>query len=238
MHRFFTDDIQNNMACIYGEDVKHISRVLRLQIGESVEICDGKGSVAIGSIQSIGSTSVSVCVSDFMPCSSEPNCKITLYQGLPKSGKMETIIQKCVELGIHALVPLFSKRCVVQPRESFQNRIERWQRVSFEAAKQSKRGKIPSVDPLVKITDIPVSDYDLVLVAYELEQNKTLKEVLHSGSFRSIALVIGPEGGFEDSEVFALTEKGACSVTLGARILRTETAGMAMLAQVLYEVEG
>ena len=238
MHRFFTNEIQQNIAVIRGEDVKHITRVLRLQLDEEIQICDGNGKEGIATILSLESDRVTVSVSDFHPSASEPECKVTLYQGLPKTGKMETIIQKCVELGIETIVPMLSKRCVVQPKESFQNRITRWQRVSLEAAKQSKRGKIPTIQPLIKCSDLPVKDYDLVLVAYELEQSQSLKEILKNGRYKSIALVIGPEGGFEESEISDLIASGARSVSLGARILRTETAGMAMLAQVLYEVEG
>lgn len=237
MHRFFTNEIEQNYVTIRGEDVKHISRVLRLRLGESVQICDGNGNECIGELSEIAQDCVKVRTGQWQAGKSEPTCKVTLFQGLPKSGKMELILQKCVELGIDSVVPMLCDRCVVQPKESFSNRLDRWQRVALEAAKQSKRCRIPEVRPLIKLKRLPVAEYDLVLVAYEEEHILTLKQALRSNAARKIAIVIGPEGGLEPYEVEHLKEQGAVPVTLGARILRTETAGMAMLAQILYEVE-
>lgn len=237
MHRFFTKEIEPDSATIRGEDVRHISRVLRLHLKDSVQICDGNGKECIGELSEITQDYVKVRIGPWSVGKSEPICKVTLFQGLPKSGKMELILQKCVELGIDAVVPMLCDRCVVQPKESFSNRLDRWQRVASEAAKQSKRCRIPEVRPLVKLNSIPVSEYDLVLIAYEEEHVLTLKQALRSKPAAKIAIVIGPEGGLEPQEVTYLKERGAVPVTLGARILRTETAGMAMLAQILYEVE-
>ena len=149
----------------------------------------------------------------------------------------ETIVQKCVELGVYSVVPMLTQYCVVQPKESFSGRIERWQRVAEEAAKQSRRGIIPQILPLVRLESASFLDYDLVLLAYENERATTLKQTLTGFLGKRIAMLIGPEGGFSEEEVNRLTERGAKSVSLGKRILRTETAGMAMLAQILYEVE-
>ena len=132
---------------------------------------------------------------------------------------------------------MLTERCVVQPKESFSGRIERWQRVSEEAAKQSRRGYIPKVAALSKLSDLTFGKYDLFLVAYENENMTTLKSVLRSFSGNSAAVLIGPEGGFSESEIALLKSRGVVSVTLGNRILRTETAGMTLLAQFLYEVE-
>ena len=237
MHRFFIKEPIADTVTLRGEDVKHISRVLRLRDGDAITLCDGRGSECVAKIESITKDAVCCRCTAPIPCAGEPRTKVTIYQGLPKTGKMETIVQKCVELGVDRVVPMLTDRCVVQPKESFQSRIERWQRVSEEAAKQSQRGTIPIIEPLVVLKRVDLSQYDLALVAYENEQTVSLKEALKAFSGTKIALLIGPEGGFEQAEIEHLVREGAQSVSLGTRILRTETAGMAMLAQVLYEVE-
>lgn len=237
MHRFFVKQSIGNSITITGEDVKHISRVLRLAPGDEITLCDGRGSECLAVIRSIGKDAVECDCGETVPCKSEPSVSVTLYQGLPKTGKMETIAQKCVELGVSEIVPMLSRYCVVQPKESFSGRIERWQRVCEEAAKQSRRGMIPQVLPLVKTERIDLSGYDLALVAYENEQTVSLKAALAGFGGKHIAILIGPEGGFAEEEIRLLCERGAKSVSLGSRILRTETAGMAMLAQIMYEVE-
>ena len=236
MHRFFVEQI-NPVTKVTGDDVKHITRVLRLQKGDVVTLCDGKGFECQATITECDKNAVIFLCDQMIPSQSEPHTKITLFQGLPKSGKMELIIQKCVELGVYEIVPALTERCVVQPKESFSGRIERWQRVSEEAAKQSRRGYIPKVAALNKLSDLAFEKYDLVLVAYENETMTTLKSVLRSFSGNSAAVLIGPEGGFSESEIALLKTRGVVSVTLGNRILRTETAGMTLLAQFLYEVE-
>jgi 16S rRNA (uracil1498-N3)-methyltransferase len=168
----------------------------------------------------------------------ESPVKVTLFQCLPKTGKMELIVQKCTELGVFAVVPVVSARCVVVPGKDCEKKRERYSRVALEAAKQSRRAMIPSVLPLIELKRIDVKSFDLFLVAYEDENTVTLKQALRATNEpASIALLIGPEGGLEESEVAHLVKAGAKSVSLGKRILRTETAGMAMLAQTLYEVE-
>ncbi len=168
----------------------------------------------------------------------ESACRVTLFQCLPKAGKLETIVQKCTELGVSAVVPVVSARCVVVPNRDFDQKRERYRRVALEAAKQSRRGMVPEVLPLVKLEAVDPGRFDLFLVAYEDEDRVTLKSALReTESPKTIGLLIGPEGGLEPGEVDRLTDRGAVAVSLGKRILRTETAGMAMLAQVLYEVE-
>ncbi|MBQ1820611.1 MAG: 16S rRNA (uracil(1498)-N(3))-methyltransferase, partial [Clostridia bacterium] len=149
MHRFFTNKIQSNTAVVRGEDVKHIARVLRLAPGDAVQLCDGNGSECDAVISSISPAEVAFNTSAWRRAESEPSVSVTLFQCLPKAGKMETIIQKCVELGACAFVPVQSLRCVVVLKPPYEGRIERWQRVSEEAAKQSRRGIIPKVyDPV------------------------------------------------------------------------------------------
>jgi len=237
MHRFFTSDIQAHTAAVCGEDVKHISRVLRLRIGDCVQLCDGQGNECDASISAIAPDAVTFETQPWRRAKSEPDVSVTLFQCLPKAGKMETIIQKCVELGACGFVPVQSERCVVVLKPPYEGRIERWQRVSEEAAKQSRRGIVPVVALPEPLKSLDFSAFDTVLVAYENERTVSLKQALRSGAHKTIAIVIGPEGGFSEEEIAILTTRGATSVSLGTRILRTETAGMAMLAQIMYEVE-
>jgi len=237
MHRFFTGEIQTDTAVVRGDDVKHIAKVLRLHAGDRVQICDGNGKECDAVIASVSSDAVLFRTEAWRDAKSEPAVRVTLFQCLPKAGKMETIIQKCVELGAYAFVPVQSERCVVVLKPPYEGRIERWQRVSEEAAKQSRRGMIPKVNLPVALDRLDFSQYDTVLAAYENEQAVSLKTALHAQCGKNAAIVIGPEGGFSETEIETLRKKGARSVSLGTRILRTETAGMAMLAQIMYEVE-
>ena len=237
MHRFFTNEIQPNIAVVRGDDVKHIAKVLRLRAGDVVQLCDGNGRECDAVIRSVSPDAVMFDTEPWREAITEPRVKITLFQCLPKAGKMETIIQKCVELGISAFVPVQSERCVVVLKPPYEGRIERWQRVSEEAAKQSRRGVIPQVNLPVALGKLDFSAFDTVLVAFENEHAVSLKAALRAADPCRIAIVIGPEGGFSDAEVETLKRKGAVAVSLGTRILRTETAGMAMTAQILYEVE-
>ena len=239
MNRFFTDNIiAGQSARISGEDVRHISKVLRLRIGDSVCLCDGAGTEYLAKIAEIGKDSVLCSVDGGKPSTTESKHRVTLFQGVPKSSKMEVIIQKCVELGVHSIQPVWMSRCVPSSSREDENRIKRYQRVSLEAAKQSCRGIIPDVLPPRRLREIDFSGYDRLIVAYEMEKATTLKEVLKNTEGEKIGIVIGPEGGLEAGEVRFLNEAGGKTVTLGERILRTETAGMAMLAQILYELEG
>ena len=242
MSRFFVEpqDIGENTAKIEGGDVKHISRVLRMEIGDEVTLCDGEGNDYAAKISSITKDEVLLDVLSKSRCKAEPDCRITLYQGLPKAGKMETIVQKCVELGITQVVPVAAERSVVKIKAGeFENKRTRYQRVAEEAAKQCGRGIIPQVGELTTYKKADLSQHDLVVVAYEEEKELSLKNLLRNNpDAKNIALIIGPEGGLDKSEVEALCAKGGKPVTLGSRILRTETAGMATLAMILYELEG
>ena len=237
MHRFFTSEIQPNTAVVRGDDVKHIARVLRLRPGDAVQLCDGQGNECDAAISAVLPDAVTFDTSEWRRATSEPAVSITVFQCLPKAGKMETIIQKCVELGACAFVPVQSERCVVVLKPPFDGRVERWQRVSEEAAKQSRRGRIPKVYDPVSLDKLSFDGFDTVLAAYENERAVSLKTALRRGCGTRTAIVIGPEGGFSEREIETLQRKGAVSVSLGTRILRTETAGMAMTAQILYEVE-
>ncbi len=237
MHRFFTNEIQTGRAVVRGDDVKHIAKVLRLKRGDAVQLCDGCGNECDAAVSEILSDAVTFETAPWRRANTEPDVSVTLFQCLPKAGKMETIIQKCVELGACAFVPVQSERCVVVLKPPYEGRIERWQRVSEEAAKQSRRGVIPKVSLPVALDKLDLAPFDTALVAYENEHAVSLKAALREDCGRRVAIVIGPEGGFSEAEIAKLSAKGARTVTLGTRILRTETAGMAMLAQIMYEVE-
>ncbi len=238
MRRFFCDNISGVTATLTGDDAHHICRVLRMKAGEALSLCDGAGSEYDAVITSVSQETVTCALGERRPSEVESPVQVTLFQSLPKTGKMETIVQKCTELGVAAVVPVLSARCVVIPNKDFEKKRERYNRVALEAAKQSHRAVVPQVLPLALIKQIDPKQFDLFLVAYEEEGECSLKAALRgAGSPKRIALLIGPEGGLEAEEVARLTSDGAVSVSLGKRILRTETAGMAMLAQTLYEVE-
>ena len=238
MHRFFTSEISNGRAVITGDDVRHIGRVLRLRRGDRVQLCDGAGKDYDAAITEVTDQLVTLSLGAAYPSAGEPACEVTLFQCLPKTGKMETIVQKCTELGVCTLVPVLSKRCVAQPGGNFENKRVRYQKVAEEAAKQSRRGRIPEIKGILPLDQVDPAAFDLFIVAYEDEKNVTLKSVLKKNRALSrVGLFIGPEGGLEPEEAALLEGKGARCVSLGARILRTETAGMAALAMILYELE-
>ena len=238
MRRFFCENITTDSATITGDDAHHISRVLRMKAGDALSLCDGAGNEYDALIVSVSPEAVVCTVSNPHASEAESPVQVTLFQCLPKTGKMELIVQKCTELGVFSVVPVQSARCVVVPGKDYDKKRERYNRVALEAAKQSRRAMVPQVLPLTELKKINVKLFDLFLVAYEDENTVSLKQALRAASSpQSIALLIGPEGGLEEGEVKKLVQAGAKSVSLGKRILRTETAGMSMLSQTLYEVE-
>ena len=236
MNRFFVENIGPEEAIIEEEDLKHLASVLRLRRGDRVMLSDGRGSECEGEIERVEPGKALVKTGPWRPCVSEPHHKLTLFQCLPKTGKMETILQKCTELGMNALVPTLSACCVTQPGRDFDKKLQRYRKVAREAAMQSGRGLVPEVLPLVELKQADLSVFDTVYCAYEGERERTLKRAMAQRPGRRIALFVGPEGGFEADEVAVLAEKGAQVVSLGPRILRTETAGIAMMAQILFEL--
>ena len=241
MNRFFVtkDDISGNTAVITGEDVKHISKVLRMAPGDKVMLCDGEGWQYLAEIASISKDDVSLDIISSEQSKAEPPVRITLYQGLPKGDKMELIVQKCVELGISEIVPVAAERCVVRVKPNeFGGKRTRYRRVAYEAAKQCGRGVIPQIGDITTFKAADMTRHDLIVIAYEDEKGTTLKSLLRANAeAKDIAVIIGPEGGLERAEVDMLIQKGGHAVTLGPRILRTETAGMAAVAMILYEIE-
>ena len=239
MHRFFIDYkvIADEIIISDKNDVKHIVKALRVQLGEKLEICDNSSDEYIVEVVSLNEEVICKVIKK-NDVKRESPIKIDLYQGLAKGSKMETIIQKSVELGVHKIIPLNTKRVIVKlDSKGEKKKIERWQKIADEAAKQSKRSHLPTVEEMVHINsfDSKFANYDLVLVAYELESSRSLKKHLE-GEYKKIAILIGPEGGFETTEIDALVNLGVHSVSLGPRILRTETAGMTMLSIIQYEL--
>ena len=227
MPRFFFDYESETTARICGEDAGHIARVLRMTAGERLELCDGQGFDYVGTITDIQKDCVTATLSGKCPSSAEPKTEFILFQGLSKGDRMETVIQKAVELGVSEIVPVEMSRSVAKGDKN-----ERWQKIALSAAKQSGRGKIPTVAPLIKSKDVAkqIGNFDLFLLPYECG-GQPLKDVL-SGTPKRVGIWIGPEGGFDPAEVDSA--KGATVVTLGKRILRTETAGPAVLAALSF----
>ncbi len=222
-------------------DIRHLTKVLRLGKGDTVEVSDSACWEYTAEIEEIAETEVLLRIVDKQAFAREPALLVTLFQGIPKAGKMENIIQKCVELGVHAIVPVFLERTVVVDKGNFRKKLDRWQKISDEAVKQCRRGLVPQIEtPLAEDGLLKrLQEYDLVLLPYENEQSRTLKDCLRELTERprTVAVIIGPEGGFSAREAEAFIRAGAVSVSLGKTVLRTETAGMAALAMLMYELE-
>lgn len=241
MYNFFVEDsqINENIVKIVGEDYKHISKVLRMSINEKISICIKQTEERfLAKIIDIDNERVMCEIIEKFQ-SNETKINVTVYQGIPKSDKMEYIIQKSVELGAKNIVPVEMKNCIAKIKEP-NKKITRWQVISEASAKQSKRNIIPKIAYPINIIEMQneFSKYDLVLVAYENEKNVGIKEILKDyKSAKNIAIIIGPEGGLTENEVKQIEEKGGISVSLGKRILRTETASLALLSILMYEFE-
>ena len=267
MNRFFVQKrniIDGEILITDREDIHHITKVLRLKEGDICDISDSAEWEYSVELTSISKDEVRTKILDKQKFAKEPKLKITLFQGVPKQGKMETIIQKSVELGVHNIVPVFTSRTVVLPGDNLKKKIERWQKVSVEAVKQCKRGIIPRIENAMSFSEMreflkPEKDeagkFEVVLFPYENEEDYSIKVVLRGLAdtflqkdseakkskeeawLKNVAIIIGPEGGFSDDEANELKEAGAQPVSLGKTILRTETAGPAAIAMVMYELE-
>lgn len=243
MSRFFVppENVGEDTIVIDNkEDLHHMLKVLRLSEGDKIDVSDSQVWEYSCEIMSLDSDYAEVRIMDKQKFTAEPDVRITLFQGIPKQGKMELIVQKCVELGVESIVPVFMARTVVVDKGNFGKKIQRWQKVSDEAVKQCKRGIIPEVTQPLKTADAikQFDRFDLVLFPYENEEGRTIKDELRSCEKPgSIAVIIGPEGGFSDEEAAAIVSAGGRSVSLGKTTLRTETAGMAAIAMIMYELE-
>lgn len=240
MPKFFVEphQIKENLIQVIGEDAKHIKTVLRSREGEEITLCDGLGTDYFCRIASL-EEGVTVEILSSEPCRSEPKTKITLYQGLPKADKMELIIQKCVELGVDRIVAVSAERCIAKLDKKEEKKLERWQKIAEAAAKQSGRGKIPEIAPKVLRFSQALAEAKTLagaIIPYEKEENRGLRSFVEGFSGEEIGVFIGPEGGFAEEEIQAAMDAGILPVTLGKRILRTETAGMTTIAILLYEL--
>ncbi|MCI8647205.1 MAG: 16S rRNA (uracil(1498)-N(3))-methyltransferase [Firmicutes bacterium] len=244
MSRFFVDAADVGEKSIFirsKEDIKHLRKVLRLKEGSIIEVSDSSQWEYTAEILSVDEEQVEAKILDKQRFAREPQVQVTLFQGIPKQSKMEAIVQKTVELGIHAVVPVFMERTVVVDKGNFGKKTERWQKISAEAVKQCRRGIIPQIGCALQFAQMKeqLKNFDLVLFPYENETGRTIKDCLRSLEEKpgSAAIIIGPEGGFSDKEADELKALGAECVSLGRTILRTETAGPAALAMVMYELE-
>ncbi|CEJ72658.1 methyltransferase [[Clostridium] sordellii] len=243
MDRFFVEkknvNLENNTCIIEGEDVKHISKVLRCRVGEELEICDNDNNEYICEITSIDKSEVQLNIMDKVDIKRESDLKIKVYQGLPKGPKMEMILQKLTEVGVDEIILVQTKRTVVKVEDKKEDKkIERWERIIYEAAKQSKRGKIPKLRGILSFKEAlsDMSNNDLNIAPYENERTKSIKQAIKGQDINNIGIFVGPEGGFEDTEIKDIEDIGGQSVSLGPRILRTETASLVASSIVLYEL--
>ena len=246
MYRFYVsaDQLAEKEVFISGGDVNHIKNVLRLEVGDWIIACDGNGTDYVSRIQSICSDEVVASIEKVQPTGTELPVRITLFQGMPKKDKLELIIQKAVELGACEIVPVMTKRTVVKLSEEkkINKRLERWQSIAYAAAKQCDRGIIPTVHKPVSYEEaLAMADQlDYNVIPYELQtgMEEARKIVDQACKQRSLGIFIGPEGGFEPEEVERAMTRNIHPMTLGKRILRTETAGMALLSILMFQMQG
>ena len=246
MYRFYVsaDQLAEKEVFISGGDVNHIKNVLRLEVGDWIVACDGNGTDYVSRIQSICSDEVVASIEKVQPTGTELPVRITLFQGMPKKDKLELIIQKAVELGACEIVPVMTKRTVVKLSEEkkINKRLERWQSIAYAAAKQCDPGIIPTVHKPVSYEEaLAMADQlDYNVIPYELQtgMEEARKIVDQACKQRSLGIFIGPEGGFEPEEVERAMTRNIHPMTLGKRILRTETAGMALLSILMFQMQG
>ena len=244
MQHFFvtTDQVNGEYISIQGSDVNHLKNVLRMKIGEQLFVSDGDNQKYLCEIDSYQPEEAILKICKKEQNDTELQSKIYLFQGLPKSDKMELIIQKAVELGVYQVVPVTMKRCVVKlDDKKAAKKTARWQEIARGAAKQSGRGIIPEISTVLSYQEAITlaKELDVVLIPYELAEGmEKTKDVISSiRPGQSVGVFIGPEGGFEKDEVERAVQIGAEEITLGKRILRTETAGLAILSILMYHLE-
>ena len=229
------DMIHGSLAVIDNEEARHIKNVLRMKKGDELVLCDGEGNFHEAVIAKLDEKSVEAEIIRSYTAETEPKIKITLYQGVPKNPKLETIVQKATEVGVVRVVPVDTVRAVAKIDK--EAKIDRLRKIAKEAAKQSKRAIVPEVSSVRSFKDAidEASEADIKIIAYENEKEVSVKETLQKADGTSVALIIGPEGGFEEKEIEYAKSMGITSVSLGKRILRTETAGLCVSAVILYE---
>ena len=245
MYRFYITPEQYNgeEIRIIGEDVNHMKNVLRMREGEALICCDGEGREFICKVKELNKDFVLVSVEKEQYSEKELPVRTVLFQGLPKKDKMELIIQKAVELGVAEIVPVMTKRTIVklEDKKKEEKKLERWQAIALSAAKQSGRGVIPKVRPVMawkEMLDYMGNlDYNIILYENAFGMKGTKECIAAAVKKDRVGILVGPEGGFEETEVTQAVEQGVACVSLGHRILRTETAGFTMLAALMLEAE-
>ena len=246
MHKFFTPKelINGDVAKIIGDDVKHIYKVLRISEGEKVTLNNCEGVEYLGRVKSVSKQEVLIEILEKLESNNESNVKIYLFQGLPKSQKMDLIVQKGTELGITEFIPTITHRVDVKLKGEFK-KLDRLNRIALEAAKQSKRSIIPKVSEPIDFNEVleKINSLDLLIVPYENANNFGIKTLINelrkdntTNTIKNVGIFVGPEGGIEEEEIERLKDKGARIVTLGKRILRTETAGFVATSLIQYEL--
>ena len=246
MHKFFTPKelINGDVAKIIGDDVKHIYKVLRISEGEKVTLNNCEGIEYLGRVKSVSKQEVLIEILEKLELNNESNVNIYLFQGLPKSQKMDLIVQKGTELGVTEFIPTITHRVDVKLKGEFK-KLDRLNRIALEAAKQSKRSIIPKVSEPIEFEEVleKINSLDLLIVPYENANNFGIKTLINElrkenniDNIKNIGIFVGPEGGIEEDEIERLKDKGAYIVTLGKRILRTETAGFVATSLIQYEL--
>lgn len=241
MHRFFIPQLFNEEMRIEGVDARHISKVLRMQQGDRLQIVSDDGISALAEISALDGDGVDIRILEKLAESHEPRVRITLAQGLAKGEKMDFIIQKAVELGAYAVVPVAMEHSVVRlDGAKAGKKVERWQKIAEAAAKQSKRDIIPQVQDVQTMSQmLAANDCATKIIAYECEDRRGLKAALRQAEqeqgITDLLLIIGPEGGISEAELELARECGAVPVSLGRRILRAETAGLVAMSAIFYE---
>ena len=245
MHCFYTEkeNINGNQVQIVGSDVNHIRNVLRMEVGEDLIVCDGEGMFHHCTIKQLLKDKVEADIIETKEAETELKVKITLFQGLPKKDKMELIIQKAVELGVQEIVPVSTRFCVakIEDAKKEKKKLERWQEIARAAAKQSGRGIIPQIKPVLSFKQAlkEASCMDKSVIPYEKAEGMKVasEEIQKMATCQSVGIFIGPEGGFAKEEIELAKEMGITPISLGKRILRTETAGLCILSVLMFEIE-
>ena len=244
MNQFFVEEsqIHGSEIIIEGTDVNHIKNVLRMKTGEEVMISNGTDKHYICSIMTISEQQVVAKILDIDTNSTELPVKLYLFQGLPKADKMELIIQKSVELGVHEIIPVAMKRCVVKlDAKKEKSKLARWQGIAESAAKQSKRMVIPNISRVMNFKEAVAYakslDYNIIPYEFANGMERSKQVVKSLGQYKSVGIFIGPEGGFEEAEIAYAKENNMQIISLGKRILRTETAGLTALSIIMFELE-
>ena len=241
MYHFFAEheNIHDSYIDIVGSDVNHIKNVLRFKEGDKLLIRSGDNVDYECSIASMSDEYIRADILSKDEQGKELPSRIILFQGLPKADKMELVIQKCIEIGVDRIVPVKTEHAVVKLEGKEEKKLQRWNKIAESAAKQCGRGKIPVVDRLMTFKEAinEATSLDGAIIPYEKEKENSLKTFAKNFKGKSIGIFIGPEGGFSEEEISFAIENGVKSVTLGKRILRTETAGLVASVILLYELE-